>query len=209
MNTTGPLPEYYDDLDLSFDKAWDLIASGAKKRTSAAHTPSVATIGSDGSPQLRILVLRDADRSVRRLRFHTDRRSVKVGEVGHNIVASVLIYDPQEKIQIRLSGVASIATDGETVENAWRQSTTFARRCYMTESSPGEFSETPTSGLPDWIEGKQPCEEDLTDARANFALLWFEAHSLEWLYLANNGHRRAKWGWNDATALWTGNWLVP
>jgi hypothetical protein len=63
--------------------------------------------------------------------------------------------------------------------------------------------------LPDWIEGKQPEEEQLTDYRGNFAALMFQADSMEWLYLANAGHRRARWHWDQALNQWLGNWLVP
>jgi hypothetical protein len=63
--------------------------------------------------------------------------------------------------------------------------------------------------LPDWIEGKQPEEGQLADYRRNFAALMFQADSIEWLYLANAGHRRARWQWDEAQNLWLGNWLVP
>lgn len=203
------IPAFYDDLNLSFLKAWDLIEPGAAKRTSPAHTPAVATVDEHGQPQLRIMVLRGANRNTRRLRFHTDLRSGKIIEIGHRTCASVLMYDPLEKLQLRLAGNISLASEGSDVDNAWQQSTTFARRCYLAEASPGTVSEKPTSGLPNWIEGKQPGEEDLVEARANFALLWFEADSIEFLYLANAGHRRAKWDWDERTGSWLGRWLVP
>ncbi len=209
MTATDQSPNFYDDLELSFEKAWAVIEAGSKKRNNAAHTPVVGTSDRQGIPQLRIMVLRSVDRDLRLLRFHTDLRSKKVGEVAENAVSSLLIYDPEQKVQIRLSGVIHTATDQDMLDAAWRQSTTFARRCYMAEAAPGAVSQKPTSGLPEWIEGKQPEESDLSDARANFALLMFEVQSLEWLYLANTGHRRAKWDWDDGTRSWSGTWLIP
>ncbi len=202
-------PDFYNDLDLSFTKAWDMIEPGASKRSSPAHTPVVGTVDDHGDPQLRVMVLRAADRNTRRLRFHTDIRSSKIQEIEKHSSASVLMYDPDMKLQLRLSGCLSVATEGDDVDDAWQTSTTFARRCYMAENAPGSLSVEATSGLPLWIEGKQPDEGQLGDARANFALLWFEARSLELLYLANVGHRRAKWDWDDAAAIWSGRWLVP
>lgn len=202
-------PNFYNDLDLSFDTAWDLIEPGATKRSSSAHTPVVGTVNEHGEPELRILVLRAADRNTRLLRFHTDIRSTKIGEIDKSGSASVIMYDPEMKLQLRLSGGLSVATKGDDVDDAWIKSTTFARRCYMAENAPGMLSDKATSGLPLWIEGKQPEENQLIEARANFALLWFEVRSLELLYLANVGHRRAKWEWNDVAALWSGRWLVP
>lgn len=202
-------PSFYDDLDLSFEKAWDLIESGASKRNTPAHTPVVATVDSRGNPQIRIMVLREANRLSRHLRFHTDVRTSKCTEIADNGVASVMMYDPDEKLQLRLSGLVTVQTTGEIIDFAWRNSTPFARRCYMAEAAPGEPATQPTSGLPDWIEGKQPTEEQLVEARANFAVLWFEVNAIEWLYLANAGHRRAKWRWDEQSARWLGQWLVP
>ena len=209
MKATTPLPGFYNDLALSFEKAWDVIEPGATKRTSPAHTPVVGTTDEDGKVQLRVMVLRHANRKTRLLRFHTDIRSTKIAEIGGGCAASVLMYDPLEKLQIRLSGIISVAFDGAEADSAWRDSTTFARRCYLAEAAPGSITEHATSGLPNWIEGKQPVEEDLVEARANFAILWFEVYSLEFLYLANAGHRRAKWEWEEDTGLWSGRWLVP
>lgn len=202
-------PDFYNDLDLSFTKAWDVIEPGATKRSSPAHTPVVATVGDVGEPQLRVMVLRAADRTARRLRFHTDMRSNKLREIRQRSTASVLMYDPELKLQLRLSGHISVATESDEVDQAWYNSTTFARRCYMADAAPGSLSNEATSGLPAWIEGKQPEEGQLVGARADFALLWFEVRSLEWLYLANVGHRRAKWDWDHATGKWSGRWLVP
>jgi pyridoxine/pyridoxamine 5'-phosphate oxidase len=209
MNSETIEPIFYDDLGLSFAHAWDLIEEGAAKRTAPAHTPVVATVDGQGVPQLRVMVLRFADRTMRKLRFHTDARSTKAAEIAAGQTASVLIYDPLQKLQLRLVGQASIASDGPDVDSIWRESTTFARRCYMAENAPGSQAERPTSGLPGWVEGRQPLEAELADCRENFALLWFEVRSLEWLFLANKGHRRARWEWQPEAASWSGRWLVP
>jgi hypothetical protein len=209
MRQNDSVPDFYNDINLSFAKAWDLIEPGATKRASPAHTPVVGSVNEQGEPQLRVMVLRAADRSSRRLRFHTDIRSTKIVEIENCNSASVLMYDPDLKLQLRLSGYLSVASKGDDVDSAWETSTTFARRCYMAEYAPGSLSVEATSGLPLWIEGKQPEEDQLGDARANFALLWFEVRSLQLLYLANVGHRRAKWDWDDATGKWSGRWLVP
>lgn len=201
--------EFYNDLKSSLTKAWDVIEPGASKRSSPAHTPVVGTVDRDGIPQLRVMVLREADRNTRRLRFHTDARSAKIDEIALNSHASVLMYDAGEKLQLRLGGKAHLVSDTAIVDIAWLGSTPFARRCYMSEMPPATPSAEPTSGLPKWIEGRQPDETQLIGARENFALLWFEVRSIDWLFLANNGHRRARWDWLDDSNSWSGRWLVP
>jgi len=203
------LPAYYNDLDASFAEAWNVVEAGVTDRNSPAHTPTVGTVDADGTPQLRIMILRAVSRDIRTLRFHTDARSDKTAQLQHKAAASILVYDAAAKAQIRLSGHAHIVSNGNVADIAWSGSTPFARRCYMAEAAPGTPITQPSSGLPEWIEGKQPEEEQLADYRGNFAALMFQADSIEWLYLANAGHRRARWHWDDAQSLWLGSWLLP
>jgi hypothetical protein len=202
-------PAYYNDLKLSRAEALRLLETGATNRHSPAHTAVVATLGTDGAPSQRVMILRHVDMQGRKLRFHTDSRSSKVASLDRGSAASVLVYDPDTKIQLRLSGQAWIETDSAEVDAAWEASTLLARRCYMAGAGPGDVSLRPTSGLPEWIEGKQPEGEQIAPARPNFALLLFEFDRLEWLYLANQGHRRALWHWDEAHETWQGSWLIP
>lgn len=206
--TVIQLPDFYDDLALSLAQLRHVVEEGVTNRHSAAHHPIVANVDCTGAPQQRVLILRGCDWSNRQLRFHTDRRSDKIVQYGERAGTSVLIYDEPAKLQIRLSG--SVRLGDDTVSDmAWGRSTPFARRCYMAVRAPGSIVDQPTSGLPDWIAGKQPVEEQLAPVRGNFATLLVTVETVEWLYLANAGHRRARWHWNDATQKWSGNWLIP
>lgn len=200
---------FYSNLDLSFAEARRLIEAGAESRHAAAHHPVVATISADGSPSQRVMILRYVGWKDRTLRFHTDSRSTKMEQLANDSAASVLIYDPEPKIQLRLSGSAVVRREGAAVDAAWHQSSNFARRCYLAEQAPGVVVEQPTSGLPERVEGRQPDDAEIAPARDNFAILLFTFDRIEWLYLANSGHRRARWQWESATADWSGNWLVP
>jgi pyridoxine/pyridoxamine 5'-phosphate oxidase len=202
-------PAYYDDLGLSFEEAWNLVEAGSTDRHSPAHTPTVGTVDETGAPQLRIMILRDASRDARTLRFHTDLRSMKAAQVRNNGATSVLFYDMSAKLQIRMSGQTQLLSMGDVADTAWSNSTPFARRCYMAEAAPGLPIAGPSSGLPEWIQGMKPDEAQLADYRQNFSTMLVEIQSVEWLYLANPGHRRARWQWQDAQKSWQGNWLVP
>lgn len=202
------LPEYYNDLDGSFKAARSTISRGAKDRRSSAHHPVVSTVDTQGQPQQRVMILRAVDWERSELRFHTDMRSTKVEELAANAQTSVLIYDEPGKIQLRLQGTARIGNKDETLE-AWRKSTLFARRCYLADPAPGSASAEPTSGLDPDMEGVIPNEEDVTHGRDNFAIMLVTLHSIEWLYLANAGHRRARFVRNAASGIWQSTWLVP
>lgn len=201
-------PDFYDDLALSLKTAKQLVADGALNRQTAAHHPVIGSVDEHGNPHQRVMILRQVDWTSRLLRLHTDMRTDKITQLKNNGFVSAIIYDEPAKLQIRMSGIASIASD-DIRDAAWNSSTTFARRCYMAEGAPGASSTFPTSGLPRWIEGKQPDEAQLASARSNFAVLLIKVDRIEWLYLANAGHRRARWCWDDADQKWSGTWLIP
>jgi hypothetical protein len=186
-------------------KAWTLLVRGGADRRSPVHTPVVASVDAAGLPQARVMVLRKADPVTATLRFHTDGRSPKVAQLDGRPVA-VLAYHAGENIQLRISGTARIGRDDAAVDGIWTQSTTFARRCYMAEQAPGTPLPGPASGLPAWIEGRQPTEEQIAPARPNFAVLWVDVAAIDWLHLANSGHRRALFRRDDG---WAGVWAAP
>ena len=101
----APLP-CYDDLPATLTEAWARLARGVKDRRSGFHTPVLATIGPDGAPQARTLVLRAVDPQTRQLRFHTDWRSHKALAVAQNPRVAVHAYCVTAKIQLRLTGRA-------------------------------------------------------------------------------------------------------
>jgi pyridoxamine 5'-phosphate oxidase len=199
-------PAFYNNLDLSLSEARAIIVAGAKDRRSPAHTPVVATIDPAGRLSQRVMILRELDWERRTLRFHTDSRSPKITEADGAPI-SVLVYNADAKVQLRLAGLGRILRDNAVSQAAWEESTLFARRCYLATDAPGVVSSDPVSGLPEWVEGRQPTDEELAPARKNFALLLVEFAEIEWLYLANSGHRRARWNWDGTD--WSGRWLVP
>jgi hypothetical protein len=194
-----------EDLDDAFETAWRLLGRGAADRRSPMHTPVVASITADGAPDARVMVLRAADRAAARLRFHTDARSPKCAALDGRPV-SVLGYHPGEAVQLRISGIAEVVRDGPEVDAIWNQSTPFARRCYMVEAAPGTPRASAGSGLPSDVEGRKPELFELVPARTNFALVMIEIATIDWLHLAQSGHRRAVFSAADG---WRGEWRAP
>jgi pyridoxamine 5'-phosphate oxidase len=187
------------------DAAWTLLVRGAGDRKSPVHTPVVASVGADGAPQARVMVLRKADRAAGLLRFHTDVRSAKVASLDGGRVA-VLAYHPGQAVQLRVSGIAEVVAQGAEVDAIWAASTPFARRCYMVDAGPGTVLAGPGSGLPVAVEGCKPDEDELVPARANFAIVRVRVTGIDWLHLAQTGHRRAVFAAADG---WRGGWVVP
>ncbi len=172
-----------------------LLKKAASDRNSPMHTPVVATADADA----RIMVLREFDPNTWTLRFHTDARAPKVEVLEKDAAVGVLFYDKAEKVQIRCRGTARIESETPLAEQAWQESSAFARRCYLG-APPGEKRDNPSSGLPEWVEGERPTEEQLEPARENFAVLLVTLESVDWYYLSTDGHRRAVF--DDGKCRW-------
>lgn len=188
-------------------ECWQLLATGARDRQSPMHVPVVASIAANGTPDQRVMVLRAADAEMASLRFNTDARSPKLAQIASNPAVHVLAYDPVAKVQLRLSGTGSVDATGVQTEAAWAAATLFARRCYLATVAPGTISSSATSGLPAAMEGIKPSADEIAWGRPNFATLSVAVDLIDWLYLANSGHRRAQL--TRTSAGWHGEWLVP
>ncbi|MEP2737278.1 MAG: flavin-binding protein [Erythrobacter sp.] len=193
----------FDTLDDVKAEIFQRLDMGAKQRKSPMHSPVVGTADADQ----RIMVLREFDAEARTLRFHTDARSPKCDIVGAGAPVGVLFYDFEAKTQIRARGLGRIESEGAVTDAAWASSTNFAKRCYLAEHAPGDGSGEGTSGLPEWAEGINPTDDQVGPARENFAVLLVELNRLDWLYLANSGHRRAVFEADECG--WNGRWVVP
>jgi hypothetical protein len=200
---------FLDDIALSLEEAWRLLIDGSQNRKSPLHTPAVATVRDDGQPSQRIMVLREAVREDRMLRFNTDHRASKVADIGNKGMVSILGYHPEAKVQLRLSGRGYIEQDSPACDAAWNDATLYGKRCYLAAPAPGSAVNLPTSGLDPDIEGRKPEGFEVAPARENFAILLVEIERIEWLYLAHTGHRRAMFDWDSGNNSWNGHWLVP
>ncbi|MGL4635441.1 MAG: pyridoxamine 5'-phosphate oxidase family protein [Beijerinckiaceae bacterium] len=199
---THPQHSFYNDLDETLAESWRLVARGVADRKSGFHHMTIASIGLDGRPRPRTVILRGCDVAARALRFHTDIRSEKVQEIAAAPRVGLHFYDPGAKIQLRMDGTATVHTDDAVADAAWLATRTFSRQCYGIAPGPGttidageDFFLPPTT------------EEATAPARANFAATVIRIHSMEWLYLASSGHRRAHFDWSSGTLA--ARWLAP
>lgn len=204
MTGRAPLPSWYDDLDGTLAACWSFLARGVADRRSGFHHPVISSIGLDGTPRSRVMILRGVDQDARTLRVHTDLRSEKIAEWRANPRVAILGYDAGQKLQIRLTGRVSLHHDDAMADAAWQSSRAMSRVCYGTAPAPG-------SEIPRGDAFELPSSEDaegLDAGRAHFAAAVMTIDSLESLYLAFEGHRRAHYAWNAGGTL-TARWLAP
>jgi pyridoxamine 5'-phosphate oxidase len=195
-------PSFYDDLDETLAEAWRLITRGVADRRSPFHHPVLATVGIAGAPQARTVILRGCDPAARVLRFHTDARSEKAAEIAAYPDVALQFYDPSAKIQIRLAGAAALHRDDAAADAAWAGSRLQSRQCYAVLPGPGtKIGAGGDFALP------EASEAATASGRAHFTTVTIQIRSLEWLYLAIQGHRRARFAWSGQDVDQT--WLAP
>ncbi len=206
----SPRPDapFKDDLDLSLQRAMNMLVRGAKNRRSPFHTPIFATQGGVFGVDARTVVLRAFDPITRQIRIHSDARTHKNAHVAEKSNGVFVFYDPGARIQLRAYGPCDIHIAGAIADAAWAESQHFSRRCYMAPDAPGSDASNPTSGLPADVEARVPTEEETLIGRPHFSVMLLTITSLDWLFLAHDGHRRARFTWNSDGAC-DQNWLVP
>ena len=197
-------PAYYENLEEIQNKYWSMLDDAVTNRASPFRIPVFISAHQDEIDG-RIVVLRKSDRANNLLQFHTDLRSPKVDILKKNNKASLLFYDKEEKIQLRVKVDCEINNQNSTTEESWKKTQHISRRCYLTDSPPGTTSENPTSGMISKLEDFDYTMEQSEEGYKNFTVIKCNIKSIEWLYLAAKGHRRAKFDLETNKIAW----LVP
>ena len=197
-------PAYYENLEEIQKKLWSMLDDAVVNRNSPFRIP-VFICADQNDIDGRIVVLRKSDQNNNLLQFHTDLRSQKVNILKKNKNASLVFYDKEEKIQLRAKVICEINNKNSISEESWKKTQHISRRCYLTDSAPGSLSGSPTSGMISKLEDFDYTMEQSEKGYENFTVIKCEIKSIEWLYLAAKGHRRAIFNLINNKK----NWLVP
>ena len=184
-------------LDDVLAESMALLAEGEADPGSAWRNPALVTLGLDGVPQARTVVLRRFDGAARQVETHTDCRSAKYGEIQANAASSLHGWDGARRVQLRLTGSVTLHTHDAAADAAWAALHPQSRATYTVVPGPGT-----TLGLPG-----QTSQVDEAAARGVFCLVRLTFAHLEYLHLGQGSHQRARFGWVQGAL--TATWLVP
>lgn len=187
-------------------RIWKNLDLATIQRRHPFHQPIFGTI-SDNAPDLRMVVLRRFWRKPPKLAFHSHIGSPKISQIQANPNVYWLFYHPEEKLQVRIKGTATIHTDDELQNEQWTATELFSRRCYIGEA-PTQITKTPTSGLPENLIDREPTKEESEEGRKNFVVISSTIDSIDCMELDVKGHRRSLFVWNEKGELET-KWLTP
>lgn len=188
---TPDLHPWAADLADLHAQVWVRLVRGLRDRRAPTRHPTLATVGLDGKPQARTVVLRAADKALGTLDIHTDLRSTKVSELRQTPHAALHVWDEAARLQLRLEATVTLL-HGPEATAFWSNVPDASRLSYGSQPAPG-----------------QPIAEALGYTRqpdpASFAVLRLTVQTIDALHLGPN-HRRARF---DRDADWSGTWLAP
>ncbi len=199
-------PDFYNSLDKIYLKVWELLKSGLSNRNLPFHIP-VFICGHGSNVNGRMVVLRGINKKNKNLWFHTDIRSKKIITLKNNPAASLLFYDKEEKIQLRIAGKAKINYQNSITKRSWNKTTHMSRQCYLGDETPGTESALATSGLTEEVDNHKYSMEESEAGYKNFCVIEIFIESIEWLYLAARGHRRSYFTLKNSSV--EKKWLIP
>ena len=197
-------PAYYENFKEIKKKIWSMLDDAVTNRSSQFRIP-VFICGDQKDFDGRIVVLRKSDQSNNLVQFHSDIRSDKIIKLKNNKNASMLFYDKEEKIQVRLKVECTINYSNEITKESWSKTGHISRKCYLVENGPGTESPNPTSGLKPELDNFEFTMEQSEEGYKNFTVIQCKIKTIEWLYLAAKGHRRARFELDNNKEYW----LVP
>ena len=205
-----PLPT-----DLSADTAlseihtsiWDLLESSAAENVPGWRLPVLATLTEHGCEQ-RTVVLRVVDRAHDALLFHTDVRSSKVYQIQRDACVSLLFYDHDRSVQLKIRGVASIHQEDEFAQSLWDAGTPASLKMYSAPLDPGTKCDAFHHNMTESLLGRLLERHEIEAGRVNFCAIRIIVQSAEWLRLSQSGHLRASFAYADGRLV-SADWIAP
>ena len=197
-------PAYYEDFKEIKKKIWLMLDDAVTNRGSQFRIPTFIC-GDQSSFDGRIVVLRKSDQKNNLVQFHSDIRSDKIQKLKKNPNAAMLFYDKEEKIQVRLKVECTVNHNNNVTKESWSKTQHISRKCYLVDNGPGTESDIPTSGLKPELDNFEFTMEQSEEGYKNFTVIQCKIKTIEWLYLAAKGHRRARFELDNNKEYW----LVP
>jgi general stress protein 26 len=182
-------------IDEVFKKIWEYLKIGLKDRDSDYHTFSFAS-SHKNIVKNRTVVLRDYNEVNKTISFHTNNLTEKVLDINNNKNVEALFYNKKEKIQIRISGLATVNKQDDLCEKKWLEMSDQSKECYFQNINPGKSITNPNL-VTSIIQN---------EVSKYFTIITIHINKIDWLYLSSKGHKRIKFISQDN---FKGEWIAP
>ncbi|MEO0626181.1 MAG: hypothetical protein AAFY91_04275, partial [Bacteroidota bacterium] len=195
--------EILQDLEDISSSVWAELTKAHHQKRHPWRTPAMGNVAGN-ELGLRTIVLRKSDTSSRRIRFYTDKRSAKWMAVERGVQFAILFWNPKKSWQLQMHG-STLIVDQEQTHHIWASLPVHSRSSYATKLAPGSPLPGPDNGLADHFFDMSL--EETAYAEAHFAVFDIVVDRFESLQLSRNGHRRAKFKWEENSQNWDGQWI--
>ncbi|WP_322032726.1 pyridoxamine 5'-phosphate oxidase family protein [Paraburkholderia sp. J76] len=190
-------------LEQIYARIWDCLAAAVREDDQPFKVMQAATIGLDGSPNVRTVLLRGASETENRLTFHTDLRSPKIAELSREPRIALVGVDPARNLQLRVFGETRILRHGQARLDAWRSSPDHDLIAYRTHLPPG----TPMAHAGDALDETRDAPNP-DEGLKHFCVVEVRPARLDWLDLsAADGPQRALYVRRNDD--WAPAWIAP
>jgi len=180
-------------MHITIDSTLDEVLNNVHAALINSFRYAVLSTMNGQQPRSRYVVMRDVDLSFH-ITIFTDARSAKVEELHANPQCSLLFFNNEEGLQLRLEGEMELHQSDELTNRYWKKVTDQNSYSYRSILAPGTEIETPANGH-EWSTAKY------------FCVLRFIPATMDILQLDGREHIRARF--IRAESGWKGTWTVP
>lgn len=187
-------------LDMVYQQIWELLRKAVLDGDRPFKTVQVATVDTDGRPDVRTVLLRNANQQESIVCFHTDTRSPKTSHLKREPHVAIAGFAPDLKQQLRIYGTAEVVLDEHLRLQAWNSSEDRTLPAYRTALPPGTLITQPG------VAFSRPASDD--DAFSHFCVIRVHVAQIDWLdESVGNEARRATYV--RTASHWDASWIAP
>lgn len=186
------LPTWTLDLAQLFNASWAVLLPQSVSNRVDARLATLATLGADGAPEARGVVLRAADPARCTIDIFTDASTRKCAEIAADPRAALTLWREDVLLQLRLRGTIAVI-EGPQAQAAWAG---------LSDRALPDYGVTPVPGTPITA----PDAYTRTPDAARFAILRLTVDTMDVVSLNRPTHSRAVYERRDG---WRGQWCAP
>lgn len=183
---------------------WRELEAATRTRTPFTLA-QLATVGTNGAPRLRAVILREFDAATGCVYFSTRVATEKLEEIRREPRVALTVTSEHPVSQLRMEGVAEIVEDAEERQAAWEHFDVRSRAVlYSSPLTPAvPLDQISPAERTEFVHG--PASEESQFAR--FVWVRVRLERLDWVDLSVPGHERARFARDGDT--WSGERVTP
>ena len=181
------------------EQIWKTVIHELKRALNDKNHPfRFVVLGSTDGVEVsqRYVVMRDLDEDLNVYAF-TDNRTLKVAQFKKNPNCSLLFYDPENRLQIRINGVVELHQHAGLKDHYWKDVKGEATKAYISLKAPGD-------PIKEWDEAYH---WDPNLESKHFAVMKVIPAQIEVLQLNKLEHLRIRF--SKLNYEWVGQRLIP